>query len=81
LISQLARPRLPELGAVSSLDPIEALQTYLTNREDLQEIAAEMLEAAQALFSSETEWESQAKTEEEPAIAFAQPASAQLRLL
>jgi exonuclease SbcD len=55
LVSQLARPRLPELGASSSIDPMEALKTYLENREDLKEISTQMLEAAHRLLASETE--------------------------
>ena len=55
LISQLARPRVPELSACNSIDPIEALKTYLDNREDLQEIAASMLEAAQKLLTDDEE--------------------------
>jgi len=51
LVSQLARPRLPELSASSSIDPMEALKTYLNNREDLQDIANLMLEAAHNLLS------------------------------
>jgi exonuclease SbcD len=50
LVSQLARPRLPELGAGGSLDPMEALATYLSSKEDLQSILDEMLEAAQNLM-------------------------------
>ncbi|MGH2413357.1 MAG: exonuclease subunit SbcD, partial [Microcystaceae cyanobacterium] len=38
LVSQLARPRLPELGVGNSLEPLEALKTYLNNREDLKDI-------------------------------------------
>ena len=53
LVSQLARPRLPELGVGSTLDPLEALKTYLGNREDLKEIAADMLEAAQCLLGGD----------------------------
>jgi DNA repair protein SbcD/Mre11 len=53
LISQLARPRLPELGVGNSLDPLEALQTYLGNREDLKDIEGEMLDAAQGLLDPE----------------------------
>lgn len=52
LISQLARPRLPELGLGNTLDPLEALRAYLNNKEDLQEIASEMLEVAQSLMES-----------------------------
>ena len=51
LVSQLARPRLPELGVGNTLDPLEALQAYLNNREDLQDIAESMLETAQELMN------------------------------
>ncbi len=54
LVSQLARPRVPELKASNSLDPIAALQAYLGSREDLQDIAEEMLEAAQKLLASDS---------------------------
>lgn len=54
-VSQLATPRLPELGSSSHIDPLEALQAYLGNKEDLKEIAAEMLEAAQLLLEEEGE--------------------------
>jgi DNA repair protein SbcD/Mre11 len=53
LISQLARPRVPELGASSSIDPMEALKTYLNNRDDLKEIAASMLDAAHKLLGAD----------------------------
>jgi exonuclease SbcD len=53
LISQLARPRLPELGAGSSLDPVDALKAYINNRQDLREIAPDMLEAAYSLLDRE----------------------------
>ena len=49
LVSQLARPRLPELGVGNTLNPIEALTTYLDNREDLQDIRRDLLEAAEIL--------------------------------
>ncbi len=52
LISQLARPRVPELSAYNSIDPMEALQKYLNNREDLKDISQLMLEAAQNLMST-----------------------------
>lgn len=55
LVSQLARPRLPELGVGSSMDPLAALETYLANREDLREIAGKMLEAAHHLMADDTE--------------------------
>ncbi len=51
IISQLSRPRLPELGIGKSLDPIEALKTYLDNREDIKDIAEDMLEAAELLLN------------------------------
>jgi DNA repair protein SbcD/Mre11 len=51
LVSQLARPRLPELGVGSSINPMDALKTYLDNREDLKDISTEMMEAAQRLLA------------------------------
>ncbi|MBE9059171.1 exonuclease subunit SbcD [Sphaerospermopsis sp. LEGE 08334] len=53
LVSQLAKPRIPELSASSSIDPMEALRTYLNNRDDLKDIAASMLEAAENLLVEE----------------------------
>ena len=53
LVSQLAKPRIPELSASSSIDPISALKTYLNNREDLQEIMPSMLEAAHNLLADD----------------------------
>ena len=50
IISQLSRPRLPELGIGKSLDPIEALKTYLDNKEDIKDIVNDMLEAAELLL-------------------------------
>ena len=55
LISQLARPRLPQLDASSSIDPLDALKTYLDNREDLKDITAQMMVAAQQLLAADTE--------------------------
>ena len=51
LVSQLARPRLPELSTGNSIDPLEALKTYLESREDIQDIQEEMLEAAAKLLT------------------------------
>ena len=51
LVSQLARPRLPELGVGNTLDPIEALTKYLNNRQDLEDIHQELLEAAEVLLN------------------------------
>jgi len=53
LVSQLSRPRLPELGVDSSLAPMSALQSYLNNREDLSAIAPDILEAAQGLLNED----------------------------
>ena len=53
LVSQLAKPRIPELTASSSIDPMSALKTYLNNREDLQEIMPSMLEAAHNLLADD----------------------------
>ena len=50
LVSQLARPRLPELGVGNTLNPMEALTTYLDNREDLKDIQPELLAAAAGLL-------------------------------
>ncbi|WP_017654644.1 exonuclease subunit SbcD [Fortiea contorta] len=55
LLSQLARPRIPELSASNSIDPMEALKTYLNNREDLKDIAGLMMEAAQKLLADDVE--------------------------
>ncbi|WP_375499355.1 exonuclease subunit SbcD [uncultured Nostoc sp.] len=64
LVSQLARPRIPELTASSSIDPMEALKTYLNNREDLKDIAASMMDAAQKLLADDVEvWLEPATTE------------------
>lgn len=52
LISQLTRPRLPELTS-DSRDPIKALETYLAHRDDLAELSADMLLAAQTLLSED----------------------------
>jgi len=55
LVSQLARPRLPELGAGSGIAPLDALQAYLASREDLKNIADAMREAAQSLLAADGE--------------------------
>ncbi|MEM6251929.1 MAG: exonuclease subunit SbcD [Cyanobacteria bacterium P01_D01_bin.156] len=51
LVSQLSRPRLPELTSETTRDPIKALQTYLANRTDLEDLREDMLTAAQTLLS------------------------------
>ncbi|MEM8637704.1 MAG: exonuclease subunit SbcD [Cyanobacteria bacterium P01_G01_bin.54] len=53
LVSQLARPRLPELSTAHGLDPLEVLQTYLENHEQLQDLAPAMTEAAERLLAGE----------------------------
>ena len=53
LVSQLSRPRLPELGVDSGRSPISALQAYLDNREDLSALAPDILEAAQGLLNQD----------------------------
>ncbi|MEH2151398.1 exonuclease SbcCD subunit D [Nostoc sp.] len=64
LVSQLARPRIPELSASSSIDPMEALKTYLNNREDLKDIATSMIDAAQKLLADDVEVWLEAATNE-----------------
>lgn len=78
LVSQLARPRLPELGSENSLDPIQALETYLDNHDGLKEIRNEMLEAARQLLDQESEidWETSEKDYD-----LAENPKTQLRLL
>ncbi|MEL7330509.1 MAG: DNA double-strand break repair protein Mre11, partial [Cyanobacteria bacterium J06559_1] len=53
LVTQLSRPRLPELGVDSSLAPMSALKAYLENREDLETLAPDILEAAQGLLNQD----------------------------
>lgn len=82
LVSQLARPRLPELGSESSLEPMAALQTYLANRDDLSEVAEAMVAAAQSLLSEdETETWLETAIETDSAIAADEDNDCQLRLL
>ncbi len=68
LVSQLARPRMPELGAGAIADPLEALKAYLANREDLKDIETDLMEAAQTLLGGDEEgWSEPVKGEEKPA--------------
>jgi DNA repair protein SbcD/Mre11 len=53
LVSQLARPRLPELGTGHHLDPLDALRAYLANQPHLEDISQEMVNVAQALLLTE----------------------------
>jgi exonuclease SbcD len=56
LVSQLSRPRLPELGVGAEIAPLDALKAYLDNREDLRDLADPILEAAQSLLTQEEAW-------------------------
>jgi len=51
---QVSRRRLPELGTDNSLDPLAALEAYLANRPDLENLSAPMVAAAAALVNEET---------------------------
>ena len=53
LVSQLARPRLPELGVGNGMNPLDALKTYLESQDNLKDIAADMLESAQYLLDGQ----------------------------
>jgi exonuclease SbcD len=55
LISQLSRPRLPELGVGNNLDPMAALKAYIDNDKNLRDIVGDMLEAAQVLLNEQPE--------------------------
>ncbi|WP_121971628.1 exonuclease subunit SbcD [Leptolyngbya sp. BC1307] len=83
LISQLSRPRLPELGVDSSLSPLSALQSYLDNREDLSALAPDILEAAQGLLNQDPHGDKAivAPDDDERESAIAEEDSRQLRLL
>jgi exonuclease SbcD len=56
LITQVSRSRLPELGIGSTITPLEALQAYLSNRDDLRDLEGPILQAAQALMRDEAQW-------------------------
>lgn len=86
LVSQLARPRLPELGTGRSVDPIEALKTYLEHQPQLAEISAELMEAALALLAGDpAEWSGRSgvvsPSQSDAALDSATDEMAQLRLL
>ncbi len=53
LVSQLARPRLPELGVGHDLSPIEALKAYLNHQTNLQALSGDLLIAAEALLAED----------------------------
>ncbi len=82
LISQLSRPRLPELGIGTTIEPLEALQAYLQNREDLRDLQEPILEAAQRLLTDEIAWSgSVGLTIDLDDAPLVEPAETQLRLL
>ncbi|MBX2864068.1 MAG: exonuclease subunit SbcD [Leptolyngbyaceae cyanobacterium MAG.088] len=54
LVSQLTRPRLPELTSDNARDPVNALATYLAHRDDLTELADDIMLAAQTLLHGDT---------------------------
>jgi exonuclease SbcD len=51
LVSQNPRIRLPDLSTAEALDPMTALKTSLSTRDDLKKLEPEMLNAAQELLS------------------------------
>ncbi|MGB7251422.1 MAG: exonuclease subunit SbcD [Phormidesmis sp.] len=83
LVSQLSRPRLPELGVDSSLSPMSALESYLSNREDLNALAPDILEAAQGLLNQDPHGDKAIVALDEADVerAIAEEDSRQLRLL
>jgi DNA repair protein SbcD/Mre11 len=80
LVSQLARPRLPELGVGNSIEPLDALKTYLDYQPDLQNLAGEIIAAAQQLLTAQTSWLLEAAEDGAEDIV-TEPQTAQLRLL
>lgn len=66
LVSQLARPRLPELGTAPDLDPMEALKTYLATQPHLADLTADLMNAATALIADDPDWIPSAGYSEEP---------------
>ncbi len=94
LVSQISRPRLPELSTRDRLDPLSALQTYLSNRPDLADLAPDMVTAAQTLLAGEgdeeeilwqpvaaSDGEETAMVRDRPTGAIADDPIRQLRLL
>ncbi|MDA0267443.1 MAG: exonuclease subunit SbcD [Cyanobacteria bacterium] len=81
LVSPVSRPRLPELGQGNTLSPITALQAYLANREDLADLAEDMMAAAQVLLADVSAGEGDVfSTETMETLPEPEP-SQQLRLL
>ncbi|MBD3883198.1 exonuclease subunit SbcD [Phormidium tenue FACHB-886] len=55
MINPAVRSRSPELGTGNSIDPLAALQTYLTHQPHLADIEADMVAAAQMLLAQSEE--------------------------
>lgn len=81
LISQLSRPRLPDLPTDQTLEPLAALQAYLAHRVDLADMAEALLEAAQGLLNEEPDGGDLAEDAARPSPAPDTEESRQLRLL
>ena len=81
LVSQLARPRLPELGVGNSINPLEALKTYLENRTELKDIHTELMEAAQNLLAGEESFLSNKHSNDLEEATLNTKSEQQLRLL
>ncbi|MBD2330162.1 exonuclease subunit SbcD [Alkalinema sp. FACHB-956] len=56
VVAQVSRSRLPELGVGSTVSPLEALQAYIQNREDLRELEGPMVAAAKQLMGEADAW-------------------------
>lgn len=82
LVSQLARPRVPELNAGAGIDPLSALQTYLENREGLEDIKTDLLEAAEGLLAGDEQmWQFSSTAEDGKQRKAIDDPSVQLKLL
>jgi len=81
LVSQLSRPRLPELGTGVGIHPLEALQAYIDNRDDLDDISADILTAAQQLIAETDPAHITISPEDLTEIPIAEVYETQLRLL
>jgi exonuclease SbcD len=81
MVTQKSRSRLPELVPGSSLDPLDALQTYLANREDLAELSDDMIVAARALIDDDMNQKAEISTQLSIQEEDLDEASRQLRLL
>ncbi|MEB3211946.1 MAG: exonuclease subunit SbcD [Leptolyngbyaceae bacterium] len=53
LVSQLAHPRLPELGLGRDMSPTEALKAYVAHQPTLQNLAQDLLSAAESLLTQQ----------------------------